>query len=206
VTFNQLIERFRLFAAGHKFIKTFGTGEEWEIETLKTGEEVAYLRKGVLYQLFYAIPKDVTGLGATDQWRFEVSVMDIVKKDKSNEQEVLSDTRQTLKDFEIFCRDSTDITLVGDPVAVPFKESYGDWCAGWSQEMVFETDTSTSLCDLPVDGVTPTPNPNYATVKDQDGNIVTRLYPGQEYSVIIASGIDEGNASTTYTIKVVDIN
>lgn len=46
----------------------------------------------------------------------------------------------------------------------------------------------------------------YAYIKDQNGEIVYSLKPGESYNVIIASGIDEGGPGTTYAIQVTDIN
>lgn len=203
MTYNQLINKFKEFCANHKFIKTFGTGEEWEINELKPDDLV--LRKGLLYQLFFAIPIDSTDLEQTKNRRFRILCFDIVKKDKSNEQEVLSDTEQSIDDFIRYCRNTDDFLLINDPVAEPFKESYGDWCAGWGCEVIIETDFNSNACDLPLVGLNPVDR-NYASIYDQDGNLVTKLRPGQTYNVIIASGIDEGGASQTYTISVIDIN
>lgn len=47
---------------------------------------------------------------------------------------------------------------------------------------------------------------NYPKIVDQDNNVVTELKAGQRYQVILASGIDEGGPSQTYTILVTDIN
>lgn len=52
----------------------------------------------------------------------------------------------------------------------------------------------------------PTPPRRYATIMDQDGNVVEQLSMGQTYNVIIASGIDEGDSGQTYAIQVIDIN
>src|SRR5688572_24157949 len=98
MTYNQLIEKFRDFCTRHKFINTFGTGEEWESEGI--------LKPGIKYQLFYTIPIDSAPLTQTKNRRFEILCFDIVNKDKSNEQEVISDTEQTLDDFVRFCRNT----------------------------------------------------------------------------------------------------
>lgn len=199
MTYNQFIKKIQGFADRHKFINTFGTGEEWETEGI--------LKPGIKYQILYAIPVDSTDLVQAKQRRFNFLCFDIVKKDKSNEQEVLSDTEQTLDDLIRWCRNQDDFSLINDPVATPFKESYGDWCAGWGCEVTIESDFNSADCDLPLTGLDPEPPAGYSLIKNKTtGEIVTRLYPGQSYEVIIASGIDSGNSSTTYTIQIVDIN
>ncbi len=160
-------------------------------------------RKGLLYPLFFAIPEDSTDLIQTKQRRFSIRCFDIVKKDKSNEQEVLSDTEQDLDDFIRYCRNTDDFLLINEPVMTPFKESYGDWCAGWACEVIIETDFNSMDCDIPLDGLSPQPPQNYATATDQDGNVI-KLYPGDNFDYIRASGIDEGDASQTYTDQISD--
>lgn len=198
MTYNQNIKLFKDFCDSHQMIKTYGTGEEWETEEI--------LKPGILYPIFYAIPIDSTDLYQAKQRKFQILCFDIVNKDKSNEQEVLSDCEQIIDDFIRMMRNgSHDYELIGDPVLSPFKEKYGDFCAGWGTEIILEMSFNSNICGLPIEASTVPPLQNRVTIYDQDGNTVTELEPGDSYNVIIASGINEGGASQSYSMQVIDI-
>lgn len=180
-------------------IKGFGFGTMFEINT--------DMKPGLKYYLLWVIPLDSITTEQTKQRRFSLLMLGIVKKDESNRDEVWSDTEQCMDDvIKILRNESDDYELVGDPQLNPVTEQHGDWVTGWQTEVVIQTAFNSNYCDIPSDMIPVQPNNNYATVYDQDGNIVRTLRPGDSYNVIIASGIDEGGASTTYTIQVLDIN
>ncbi len=142
MTYNQTIDLFETWCNNHLQVKTFGNGEEWEAEGI--------LKAGILYPIFYAVPvSSLTGENVV-QRTFKIICFGQVKKDKSNENEVISDTEQIIHDFIKYLRyDSMDFDLIGEPTMTPFKESFGDWCAGWECEVVFETIFQNNNCDSP---------------------------------------------------------
>jgi hypothetical protein len=144
MTFNQIITLFSDWAGNHLQIKTFGNGEEWEKEGI--------LKPGILYPMFYTIPTTSQTFENTKQRSFKVICFAQVKKDKTNEQEVLSDTEQIIDDFIKYLRyEDEDFNLIGEPVMTPFKEDFGDWCAGWETEIIIETVFNNNSCDGPED-------------------------------------------------------
>ena len=142
MTYNDEIQYFQDFSAGHDQIKTFGTGEEWEKEGI--------LKQGILYPIIYFIPIDSTTTENTKVRRFKVACFGKVKKDKTDEQEILSDTEQILDDLVKDLRyNQDDLELIGDPVWMPFKEEYGDFCAGWDGEITIQSQFNNNNCDKP---------------------------------------------------------
>lgn len=142
MTYNQIITLFEDWVDGHGQLKTYGNGEEWEAEGI--------LKAGIVYPIFYTVPISSQTFENTVQRTFKVICFGQVKKDKTNENEVISDTESIIQDFIKFLKyDSVDIDLIGEPTVTPFKESFGDWCAGWEGDIVIETVFTNNNCDSP---------------------------------------------------------
>lgn len=175
MTYNQIITLFENIANAHKFIKSFGHGEAWEINSNDTFKDY----------ILWVIPVDSTTLTNTKNRTLTLLVFRRVDKAKRYETEILSNCEQILDDvIKTFRNHSNDFDLVNDPVALPFKEEFGDWCAGWRADLIIETDFANNYCDVPSDEfVSPTPNNNASYVIDEDGNVVYTLLPGQYYTL-----------------------
>lgn len=198
MTLNNIKDLFRNIVSSHYMLKGFGFGPEYEIN--------GQMKPGIQYYLLWVSPIDSVTTAQTKQRKFSLMVVGLVKKDESNRDEVWSDTEQCLDDvIKILRLESDDYTLIGDPVATPGTLETGDGVSGWHTEIVIETDLNSNYCDIPSDMIPAHDNIDYATVYDQNGNEIAKLRPGQSYNVIVASGIDEGGSSQTYTIQIVDI-
>lgn len=150
MTINQQLIWFRHIVSNTevKNIKQFMYCENWEIE--------GNLKPGTLYPLLVANCEatQINDNSVVRTWRF--MLMDRVLKDKSNEEHVLSDTEFTLStlfnlfkngnDVDVFPIIGKNITVVGDPVIEPFKEEFGDWCAGWQGTINLETENVNDPC------------------------------------------------------------
>lgn len=197
MTLNNCIYLFKNIVSSHYMLKGFGFGNLFEIN--------GQMKPGLQYYLLWVIPLESTTTEQTKQRKFSLLTLGLVKKDLSNRDEVWSDTEQCMDDIIKILRNESDAyNLIGEPSYVPVTEQHGDWVTGWQTEIVLETDFNSNYCDIPSDMVNSMESNSYATVYDQDGNIVTKLYPGAFYNVIIASGIDSGGSSTTYSIQVLD--
>lgn len=143
MTYNNTIQLFDNIATAHKQINTFGTGELWEVNGIIKPELKGFI--------LWVAPVNTTITDQTTIRTFTVLVMNIVKKDKSDEQEVLSDSEQILIDIiKIFRNEDEAYELVGDPTLFPFKEDFGDWLTGYRTDLVIQTDFNNNYCDLPI--------------------------------------------------------
>ena len=198
MTINQLKTLFQNIATAHKQINDFAYGELWEIEEK--------MNKEAKYPMLYVSPIQSTTQEQVKERSFHFMIFDMISKDKEDVVEVWSDTEQILDDIiKIFKNESENYELVGDPTLLPFKEDNADWATGYRTELTIRTDFNSNYCDIPSNTFVSPSNPAFAYILDQDGNVVQTLYKGETYSVIIASGIDEGGATQTYSIQVVDI-
>lgn len=185
MTYNQIITLFRGITNSSKLINSFGTGELWEIE--------GNIKPGTRYPLIWVVPVSATVTNQTVNRTFTFLCMDMVNKDKSNEQEVLSDTELGLQDFiKVLRMESDSYTLLNEPTMFPFIEEFGDWCAGWRVDFEIETDFNSNDCDTTFENLG-------ASIVDQDGNVLQILSMGDTYTVEVLQEIIDtitGNTST----------
>jgi len=147
MTLNECITAFSDYvSANDTLLKEFHYCEPWEIE--------GNLKPGTLYPLLIVNCESTTVTDNTILRSFRFMVMDIVSKDKSNENDVLSDTEFALTWLinDIKCDRPNnpagfdEMTVIGDPVIEQFKEEFGDWCAGWSGVVTIETNNINNPC------------------------------------------------------------
>ena len=148
LSYNQIIELFEVISEAHYQIKRFGAGELSEADLNK------YISENSTYPVFWATPVSVQSNQNTINYAFNLLFFDIVKKDKNNEQEVLSDTLQIALDvFRILKLESSEFTIDGEPTISPFAGRYSEWVAGWSMELNIQVLFQDNLCDIPYEGL-----------------------------------------------------
>ena len=86
-----------------------------------------------------------------------------------------------------------------------FTERFDSSVSGWKIDIQLRTTFDNDVCSIPSTGLPSLANNYQVTILDQNGDIVTLIPCGGSYSVIVASGIDEGSSTTTYTNQVIDI-
>ena len=199
MTLKQLDELFSNIASAHKQINDYHFGFLWTIEEKMNAKGANSCK----YPLLVVVPmQGVTGTQVKDR-TFQVMVMDIPNKDKSNLIEVWSDTEQILDDvIKTFRYESTAYELVDEPILYPYDEEHTDWVSGYRAELNIRTNFNSNYCDIPSTSfVSPESPAVIATIIDQNGNTVQTLTKGQTYTVIIASGISD---DLTATVQVID--
>ena len=88
-TFNNVIETILCVAYKHLFIEQVGSGDIYDVD----------LEKNTKYPYFHCIPKNIQTDDNSLQFNFSLLVMDLVEPGLNNEQQVMSDTAQTLMDI-----------------------------------------------------------------------------------------------------------
>lgn len=145
-TYNQHKEFFEEIADKHFQIHSFGMGEEHEINGAAEAD-----RK---YVKMWVIPIDKITRENTIERTFEFLIFDLVQKDESNEDEVISDTDQILHDvIKILHNESDDFDVINEPQAFPFTEKYADDVSGHRAQVIIQTDRANNYCDVPTDEI-----------------------------------------------------
>ena len=195
---NEIVQLLEDIATNHYQIRGFGFGDPWEYlasETPKT-------------PIMWGMLGNTSRSDIEVTYNYKLLVMDLVKRDESDENEVLTDTQKIIFDVIAQLNSNTyynEFYFSASSSLEPFTERFDNSVSGWAVDISFRVPSENDPCQVPTSG-TPTLNGTYTTILDQNNNIVSLVPCGGYYSVIVASGIDEGSSTnTTYSNAVIDI-
>jgi len=147
-THNNLIQLFQNIATAHFQVKGFGVGNTTEIEGIPNKQ----------YPYMWVVPVNSSvqlndsGEFQTINHIFQIEVFDLVKKDRSNETEVLSDCQSILLDVvKILHNENASFEVINSPTLNPYVEKYGDDVTGWYVEIEIGVPFDSNYCDIPSD-------------------------------------------------------
>ena len=198
ITHNQIVKLLEDIATNHYQINDFGFGDVWEYLASSTPSTPT----------LWGILNGTTREKNEVIFNYSILIFDQVKKDESNENHVLSDTHRIMLDVLAILNSplySNSFLLNASNSMEDFTERFDSVVAGWKCDIQIRTTFDNDVCQIPSTGMPSLDNTYKVTVVDQDGNIVTLIPCGGSYSVIVASGIDEGNSTQTYTNQVIDL-
>jgi len=171
ITLNQFTALLNTMSNAHEQLKTFGEGDVWEIGASSP----------VQYPLMWVMPQPSSTAQKLLNMKFSLIFADIVFHDKSNEQDVLSDTQQIALDIlaQLNAPDYADDFIL-DPNAqlTPFTEKFDNDVAGWKVDINIKVNYLSDRCAVPStlvpSSVTPASAP--VIVRNSDGSF-TATYP-----------------------------
>jgi len=153
-TINQLVSVWKDIATRHYQINGFGIGDSWEI-----GADKAYMHPVLWVNPVTAnMPSTDTGF-KTFEINFEVRLFDLVNKDESNENDVLSDTIDILKDIIVEFKGhpyyvNSQLNIINDINFESFTEEFDEEVSGWLCEISLMTPIINSFCGIPAADIT----------------------------------------------------
>jgi len=182
LTFNQDIELFNQFAIKHKGINDFRFGYE-----LITGSN-----SSPLYPLMEVLPQGTTTNKGMIFRKYLIAISDLVNKDNSNENLVLSDCEQLCLDLPNYLRVVQNSGLLGafkvneDISLTDFTDRGTDTVAGYEFEITIGSMIGNSSCNLPINS----------------GNILTNnyIYVGSNLAMTTTRTIETFSNFTGATI------
>lgn len=140
VSLNQVIQDLQTIQENHLQLNSFFFGDIADLGTERPEQ----------YPLLFA---DVAPSNFTYKvigLNIQLMVMDIVKKDLSNENDVMSDTLRMMEDVIIKLRDPSRIYLIEDSITLtPFMDSQGDEVAGWTAQITLKIPSNYNECAIP---------------------------------------------------------
>jgi hypothetical protein len=140
VTLNQLIAKLQTIANNHEQINSFFFGDIADLGT----------ESPMQYPVLFADVAPSNFSYKVIALNFQLMVMDIVKKDLSNENDVMSDTLQMIEDVIIELRNPSEIFLIQDSITLtPFMDSQGDEVAGWTANITLNVPSTYNSCAIP---------------------------------------------------------
>ena len=160
LTLNNLVQKLEEFVTNHEILNSWYFNDPWD--GLKDGETVRYP------MMFGRLKPSKIGEN-TDYTTFEIFVCDKVKKDKGNETEAASDTKQLAKDLLSYLQQTTFLNADGqreplrlkkDVILDHFFESFDDEVTGCKFDLEIKTAFEWDICSVPITGAPVQPNLN----------------------------------------------
>ena len=153
-TVNQLISVFKDISTRHYQINGFGIGDNWE-----NGASGAKMHPVLWINPTTATMPSTDNGYKTFEIDFEVRVFDLVNKDESNENEVLSDCIDILKDIITEFKGhpyyvNSQLNIIDDISFEAFTEEFDEEVSGWVCEISLMTPILTSFCGIPSADIT----------------------------------------------------
>ena len=213
LTLNQDIELLSQFAIKHKGINSFYFGNEAEADT----------NVEIVYPFMNAILQNQSIENGIVSRTYLIIISDLVQKDISNLNHVLSDTERICWDIPLYMRQVSNSGLVGSfkvdmniNVTSDTSRNDDDVASNYF-DLTISSPLGNDACNLPI-AAGNILNGNYiyvggsmagnftVEIKDQDGNILQTFNTSGEYTVTVLSGIQQviGNTSTTITQDIID--
>lgn len=213
LTLNQDIELLSQFAVKHKALNSFYFGDEAEADT----------SLNIVYPFMNAILQNQSILNGIISRTYLIVISDLVQKDRSNLNHVLSDTERICWDIPLYMRQVSNSGLVGafkvnpNITVTPDDSRNDDDVASSYFDLTISSPIGNDACNLPINAGDIL-NGNYiyvggsmsgnflVEIKDQDGNVIQTFNTSGEYTVTVLSGIQQviGNTSTTITQDIIN--
>lgn len=143
---KKVVDTLEDFANNHGQIKSFGFGDFYGVDTIKDR----------LYPCLWVTPVPSTLTNTQLNDKYQIAVFDAMDEDvKTNELDILSDTRQIMIDVVAYFWNNTqqeDLGFVLDEssvIMVPFDHKFDITCAGHFGEFTFIHDQPLNQCSVP---------------------------------------------------------
>lgn len=150
MTVNQITELFRDIANRHLQINSFKSEQDFNIDA----EEALLFPVLVVNPTGSEMPKTDNGFTSYSV-SFSMQVVDLMNKDRDNEDDVISDTltilREVINEFSThpdYMDDALDIT--GNISFTPIRGGYDSDVSGWRCGITFESPNDLSYCTSPI--------------------------------------------------------
>lgn len=170
VSYIKLLNAFESFANAHLQIKRFESDFAEQMPNFATENEK--------FPILFVAPDNSIFDENANQFTLTVYCFDVIEKDRSNINTILSDTNTILNDVYRWFKDEElpGIDIIGDaPVSTPLNNALLDYCAGWQMVITFDVDTY-GLCEIPLSDTPITPVVDILTLFDFcDSEIYDRL-------------------------------
>ena len=141
--YNTIINSLDQFSQAHLGLRRFKSSFFEQIDNFST--------EGNSFPILYAIPNDVVFDENIDRMSFRVYCVDILQKDRSNEQSILNETLLVLRDLTNWFREDTtnNLNILNNPRAIPINNFGVDFTVGWYADYEIEITPETSECSIP---------------------------------------------------------
>ena len=154
ITFNNIVERFEIFAENHFFIKSFSFGSPDDVDLSKFEE----------FPLMHLVYTGATYDAGTKTYNLEVYILDVPHDKKGKvipQKEAISDSEQCAEDIIADIRSGGNIFLfaqdyeVVNATTTPLEEETKNVLSGVLLDLSVAIPYEWDACNAPIDGVSP---------------------------------------------------
>lgn len=153
VSLNQIVSRINEVADEHYMLKTFQCGNLSQIAEIDSQDNL-------VYPLAYLDRRSASSTGGAFFFNFDLIITDLVKTDRSNEQEVISDCMQIAQDFAVLLErpeylNISDTAWLNPTQTINYSiisEEYSDRVAGVVMSFQIKQAFTYNRCVTPVTG------------------------------------------------------
>lgn len=143
-SYIQLLQTIELFCSAHMQIKRFASDFETELTN--------YLTQNEAYPVLTVSPASTIFQENVKTFTIIVKCFDVITKDRTNINTILSDTALILQDLEIWLREGqTTVDIIDISTLTPINNSQEDYLAGWQLTINVMVGNYT-LCEIPFSG------------------------------------------------------
>lgn len=142
ISYIRLLNTIEYFSKNHRQIRRFGSDFVENLQNFATDTEQ--------YPILYVVPNDSIFNENTTTFTIDIYCLDIIQKDRSNINNILSDTNLILSDLKKWILDGEVYVfdVINNPTVTPLNNALLDYCAGWF--MTLEVDCPTyGVCEIP---------------------------------------------------------
>lgn len=138
-----VINAIDTFCANHANIHRFKSSFFEQMDDFSTS--------GNSFPIFYAVPNDIAMEENIDVMSFRIYCLDILQKDRVNEEAILNSTYQNLRDLVNWFRNDefNDLNVLNSPRAIPVNNFLVDFTTGWYIDTELEVSVVTNDCAIP---------------------------------------------------------
>lgn len=157
VNYKQIIQDLSGIAYYHNQINSFGFGDITQLTMdIETKQEPVYTK-------MYVVPGQTILAQNNLQYNFSIIVCDLINADLSNQEDVMSDTLEIIKDvwtilYQSYTAEYGDFSLDYAPLwnsnVQPFLERFESVLGGWTMNITIQQPFDYNNCVLPVSGLT----------------------------------------------------
>jgi hypothetical protein len=144
LTLNQIVKKLETFANDHKQLSgNFLFGQFYDYVADKSEQYPA--------MIVYLQPNQLSE--NTDTYTFQITICDRLKKDDTNEIEVLSDTNLIAKDLITYFKNSPterDVIINTSVTLNDFSDREDSETAGYFFDITFRQNFDYNYCDIPL--------------------------------------------------------
>lgn len=145
-SYIRVLQAIELFCQEHLQIKKFASDFPSQLPNLATVDEA--------YPVLFVSPSEtIFDVNAT-RYTIDVYCYDLIQKDRSNINTILSDTNLILNDLKKWMNDGDVFAMENEEIAtaVPINNGLLDYAAGWVMTLSIDADTYT-VCEIPFNNI-----------------------------------------------------